>query len=367
MQEVDEWEGLDHFVFSLIRGTPKAREKALNWGNTHLINYELLPWLTTKVDLSKTYDAIIFDELSMMKNASSKRFKAVRRHIDKIPICVGLTGTPTGNTLLGVWPQIYCVAGTKNPLGKTYTVYKSDYFYQGGFNNREWLERPDTHQRILNDVRSVAYSFEQTKEYCPLQFSPLNVGLTNELRPMYNELKEEFILFLQDNTVAALNGGALVQKLRQFESGFLYGEAETVTLHSQKIESAIDLVEELNGDPLIIFYEFIHEKELLLKEFSKADQISVDEWNTGKHPVMVLHPRSAGHGLNLQKGGCNLLFYSAPWSLELWQQAIGRVYRTGQNRSVTVYHFQGFPVEDRVVRSLRKHEKIENDTFKGLT
>ena len=365
-QQCDEWEGLEYFRFSLIRGSTKTRAVALQVGNTHLINYELLPWLAKEVNIGSTYDAIVFDELSMMKSVSSKRFKAIRTHIDKLPISIGLTGTPTGNSLLGVWSQIHCVTGTKIPLGKTHSSYKEQYFYRGGFENREWFPLSDAHDRILERIKHVAFSYEPDKEYCPLAFSPMKVSLTPDIAPLYNRLKDEFIVFLEHNTISAMSAGALTSKLRQYESGFLYGENGTEHIHTQKIDATVNLIEGLNGDPLIIFYEFIYERKVLLEHFPDCDKVTFDEWNTGQVPVMLLHPRSAGHGLNLQKGGCNILFYTAPWSLELWQQAIGRLYRTGQERSVTVYHFDGFPVENRVIKSLKSHQALENKTFEGL-
>jgi hypothetical protein len=364
-QEALNWEELQHLTFTLLRGTPKKRSQKLNRETDfHLINYELLPWLKDNIDIAKTYDAIVFDELSMMKSPGSQRFKAVKKAISKIPICIGLTGTPTGNSLLGVWSQIYCVAGDKNPLGKSHYYFKERYFRRGGFENREYLPWPDTHDRILSDIKDYAFSVPQTAS--TVEFSPVKVSLPEALKPAYKELSDAFMLEVENGNVLAPTGGALTNKLRQFESGVIYTDNDPQHLHDEKLEATKILVEGLNGDPLIIFYEYRSELSSLLKVYPKANEISVSDWNTGNHPVILLHPKSAGHGLNLQKGGCNILFYTAPWSLELWLQSIGRVDRTGQTRQVTVYHFEGFPVENRVIRALKNHEKIERKTFEGL-
>lgn len=367
-EEAQNWQGLEHLTFTLLRGSPAQRESLLS-ANTdiHLINYELLSWLKTKVKLDEHYDAIVFDELSMMKSPGSRRFKSVKKFLDNIPIRIGLTGTPTGNSLLGIWSQVHCISGSKNPLQTAHYRFKEYYFRRGGFNNREFFPWPDTHDRIMKAIDPWAYSFELKKEYCPLEFSKLPVKLTTDIVTDYKTLVDDYILFLDNGgMVTADTAAVLSNKLRQYESGFLYSDNGPVHIHDQKLDATLNLVEGLNGDPLIIFYEFKYELAQLLKHFPNANKISVSDWNTGQYPVMLLHPRSAGHGLNLQKGGANMLFYTAPWSLELWQQSIGRLYRTGQKRSVTVYHFHGFPVENRVVRALKKHEHIEAKTFESL-
>lgn len=367
-QEAREWKELQHLTFKLIRGTPVKRIAQLQASTDfHLINYDLLHWLNTVVDISSHYDAIVFDELSMMKSPGSRRFKAIKKHLDKIPIRVGLTGTPTGNSLLGVWSQIHCVAGSRNPLGTSHYWFKKQYFHRGGYMDREYLPHKHTHNNIMGDINGMAYSFELKKEYCPIQFTPIKVEMPENVQPLYRKFAKEYLLYLENGgEIWAPTGGAMVNKLRQFESGSVYSSEGVEHYHTVKRDALIDLVTELNGDPLIIFYEYLFEKEMLFDCFSDSLAVDVEDWNTGNVPVMSLHPKSAGHGLNLQKGGCNVLFYTAPWSLELWQQSIGRVYRTGQKRSVTVYHFEGMPVENRVIKSLKKNEEIELKTFKGL-
>lgn len=393
--ECDNWKELKgRYSFTWINGTPIKRTTLLEKNTDfHLITYELLPWLVSEVKLWKHYDVIIFDELSKLKSPSAKRFKAIRHQIIKIPISIGLTGTPTGNSLLGLWTQVYSCLGPSTPLQSNYTAYKQKYFYQGGFEGKEWIPFSDKTQRrfpgrntlqeILEDIQKDpkgqrVHSFELLKEYCPVSWNEIPVSFTAKVLKQYQQLSNDFSLCLNNGTeITAPSAAALKNKLRQFESGAVYLDDEGTGInrpyevfHTAKIDALKDLVDELSGDPLIIVYEFKHELARLQKEFKgiphDLDYDVQQRWNRGELPVIALHPASAGHGLNLQAGGANMAFMSLPWSLELWQQVTGRIYRTGQQRTCNFYTFKGFEVEGQVYGALRAHKEIEASVFKNL-
>lgn len=372
-EEAKDWEDLAHLTFTLIRGTPAQRFKQLQQQTDyHIINYDLLPWLAKAVKLSERYNAIIFDELSMMKSPSSKRFKSIRFQLDKIPSKVGLTGTPMGNSMLGFWSQLHCVAGSDNPLGRTYTNFKPRYFQQGGYMGREWLPYPWTQQQLLADAKPYASSFDLAQEYGGLNYKSIPFKMPLHVEQKYKELVSTFVLKLaQEEKLIAPSIAVMSNKLKQLESGAVYGEDRKIhQFHTAKLDAVEALVNELQGDPLLIFYEFKHELDRLKHRFPNIavgpSPVNMQLWNRGQLPLWALHPKSAGHGLNLQQGGANMLFFTAPWSYELWEQSKGRLYRTGQTRTVYIYTFKGAPVGDRVIKQLQSHQRVDAKTFSDL-
>lgn len=372
-QEAQQWKGLEHLTFTHLTGTPDRRLVLLHVNTDfHMINFELLDWLNKNTYIMQQYDAIIFDELSKMKTPGSRRFKVIRNKIDYFKISIGLTGTPTGNSLLGLWSQMHCCHGSQNPLSRSHTAYKQDYFYRGGFENRQWFPQENAHERIMAAINGKAFAFELSKAHCPLAFRPIQLTLSKKVKDVYKEMCDTFTTHLKETgeDLFIASKGVLANKLRQLEAGAIYGLEGFELYHTLQLDAAEDLIEELEGDPLLIVYQFQFQKKLLLKRFPKcvtdiyADTIM--NWNRGKIPIMAIHPASAGHGLNLQHGGCNMLFLSVPWSYELFDQTIGRLYRKGQKRSVSVYHFQGFTMEDKVFRRLKEHGTLEAKTFKAL-
>lgn len=371
-QESKEWAELTDFSFTWLAGTPTKRLQLINRKTDfHLISYDLLRWLGSNFVISKQYDAIIFDELSMLKSSGSNRFRAIRYHIDRINISIGLTGTPVGNSLLGMWSQMYSCLGSHTPLGKSDIEFKYTYFRKGGFEGREWLPRKDTFDLIMCDLKNYAFSFEIAKEYCPISFNPIQLKLPPKIKNLYDRLAAEFYIEIENRDIFALGSGPLAMKLRQIEGGAIYdSNHEYSILHNLQLEVIDDLIEELNGDSLIIVYEFKFQLELLKKRYpklvTKINSKTQKSWNEGKIKLIAIHPKSCGHGLNLQFGGCNMVFMSVPWSVDLWQQTIGRIFRTGQKRSVSIYHFQGFEIEDDVIRRLKSHIDVELNLFKKL-
>lgn len=368
-----QWEGVQNKKVIWLNGNKKSRIKKLSQkADIYLISYDLLKWLNSVMTIHKKWDAIIFDEVDWLQTPSSNRFTSIELSIDEIPISVGLTGTPTGNSLLGMWSQIYSCVGSDIPIGETHQVFKARYFLQGGYKNREWLPTKQTFPRIMNDLQGYAYSFKLEKEYCPLTINPIRLSLPVKVKREYEKLKKEFYLKLENGeSLYVLSKGGLNTKLRQLEAGAIYVNDGLEEFHNIRIEALKVLIGELNGAPLIICYEFRFQLWQLQKVFgdqliSTMGQKTIKDWNDGKIKLLAINPKSCGHGLNLQHGGCDMIFMSVPWSLRLWEQTIGRLYRTGQKNSVSIYHFSGFEIEDRVIKNLKALKGIDTETFVEL-
>lgn len=371
-EESAKWKELD-FSFTKLIGSPQKRKQLLNQNTDfHLISYDLLHWLSKEVVISRKYDALIFDELSLLKSPGTNRFKSIRHHIDHVKIAIGLTGTPTGNSLLGLWSQLYACVGSESPIGRTYGEFKCRYFMQGGFKGREWIPNASTFFRLMDDLQDYAFSFEVDKSEFPIVFNPIQLKLPASVKRHYDEMKECFYVKLQDKDIFAFGDAPMQNKLRQMEAGAIYDlKGKFIQLHQLQLEAVEDLIEELNGKSLIIVYEFRFQLELIKKRWpkvlTKITSKSQQEWNEGKHRLLAIHPKSCGHGVNLQHGGRHMVFLSAPWSVELWIQTIGRIYgRKDQKLTAYIYHFKGFEVENRVIQKLKYHERVLRNTFKEL-
>lgn len=367
------WEELRNKKAIWLRGDPKSRIKMLSEPcDFHIISYGLLSWLNKVTNVAKRWDALVFDEVCMLQSPGSERFKSIRQYIDHIPISVGLTGTPTGNSMLGMWSQVYACVGSETPLGDTHQVFKQRYFIQGGFKNYNWLPTKNTYDDIMRDLNGYAYSFKLEKEYCPINTSSIRLKLTQNVQREYDKLKKEFYIELHNGDhFHVLNPSGINMKLRQMEAGAVYTDEGIEEFHTLRMEALNSLVNELDGAPLIVCYEFKFQRWQLQQTFgdrvvTNMGQDTINAWNKGRIEILAVNPKSCGHGLNLQHGGCDMLFLSAPWSLRLWEQTIGRIYRTGQKKSVSIYHFSGFEIEDRVIKNLKAHKEIDNRIFEDL-
>lgn len=380
-QEARLWKGTRNFQFTQLTGkTKKQREELLDLENSgiYLLNYELLQWLVSdylkskKRKLHEFFDAVVFDEVSYMKNSGSKRFRACRHQILKVPTRIGMTGTPVGNSLMNIWGQVYVCAGTE-PLGSSFNQFKNKFF-DSDWNGWVWTPKPGSKSIIYDRIRPYCYKIpvDPYRKSNPINYIPLKYDLPKKVNKEYQHLKEE--LFLELDTTGGVfevggTGAVVKNKLRQIESGAVYVESENktkpwVNLHSEKIDLLEELVESLQGKPLLLFYEFQHEFKRIKKKFPSAVSIkehdAVDRWNNNEIDILLAHPKSAGHGLNLHLGGAyNMCFFTLPWSLELWIQCIGRLNRTGQKNQVRVYYFNGPDVETQVFQSLKANRRVE--------
>jgi SNF2 family DNA or RNA helicase len=324
-------------------GTPKQRQKAFESGAQVVVtNYENIPF---HVD----FDCIIFDELTRLKNPSGARFKALAKLIEKIEIRWGLTGSFTSNGLEDVFGQ--CKIIDQTLLGRSKGAFLQQYFIAINLEFGQWTARAGSLDKVMERIKPATYVLEPG-EYSD-KLPPLHIVHVNCEMPMdhYNKLKKEFVL---DNIVA-VNAGVVTGKLQQMASGFIYDSSTSATqtpgkfitnqtpiwFSKHKFEALDDLLAENQHANTILVYQYQEELAELRRRYSNLvtldDDDAIERWNAGKVELLAVHPKSAGHGLNLQHGGCKMVFVSLPWSLELFEQTVGRLHRSGQRRDVWVY------------------------------
>jgi len=346
--EIREWTHTCHLRTSKIMGTPQERIAAIKRpADIYLINRENLAWLIEHLDKGKAwdYDLVILDELSSFKNAGSKRFRALRKVRGKISRIIGLTGTPAPNGLLDLWPQIYLLDQGQR-LGQTITGYRSQYFTPAammGMIVTKYALKKGADQEIHNKIADICISMK-AEDYLELQgridlIHP--VYLNQALAERYTAFEEDAVMQIEDQEITAVNAAAMTTKLLQFCSGAAYSqEGRWAWIHDEKLDALEDLYEAAVGNPVLVLYQYKHEAERIAARFPKAklgldSQADLDKWNRGEIEMLVVHPASVGHGLNLQQGGHQLIWFTLPWSLELYTQAVARLDRQGQTRMVT--------------------------------
>lgn len=349
--ESTKWDHLKHLRLSVAIGSERERKEALQTkADIYVINRENVAWLVGYYQNAFPFDMVVIDELSSFKSAKAIRFKSLRMVRGKVKRVVGLTGTPAPNGLIDLWPQLYLLDQGQR-LGKTITGYRERYFTPGKRNGAvifDYKLKADTEQQIYDKIGDICISMK-AKDYLTLP-ERINITIEVKLPPdtqkKYNDFEKDQVLALEDTEdINAINAAALSTKLRQFANGAIYDDQKNWhEVHNQKIEALQELVEEANGQPVLIFYSFIHDLERIskaLKEYKPRTlntASDIADWNAGKIKVLLAHPASAGHGLNLQAGGNIVIWFGLNWSLELYQQANARLDRQGQLKPVTVYH-----------------------------
>ena len=367
-QEIGKWEHLNHIRYSVAVGTEKERREALRKSaSLYIINRENVPWLVEKTDFS--YDAIVIDELSSFKNWSSKRFKALMKVRPLAKRIIGLTGTPSGNGLMDLFAE-FKVLDMGQRLGRFITKYRQDYFTPDKRNGQvvfSYAPLPGAEERIYEKIADITISMKATDhlKMPELIESEYSVTMSDSERKMYAEMCEQLVLQLKGDEVTAANAGVLSGKLAQMANGAVYTDDGTALhIHDRKLDALEDIIESMNGKPLLVAYWFRHDAERIEKRVPCV-RLDTDEaiarWNRGEIPVALIHPASAGHGLNLQSGGSTLVWFGITWSLELYQQTVARLYRQGQSaKTVVVQHIiaEG-TIDERILRSLKQKDKTQ--------
>lgn len=364
--ESQKWDHLKHLRLSVVLGTIRERKEALAAkADIYVINRENVPWLVAHYQSAFPFDMVVIDELSSFKSAKAIRFKSLRMVRPKISRVVGLTGTPAPNGLIDLWPQLYLLDQGER-LGKTITGYRDKYFTPGRRSGAvvfDYKLRSDSEQSIYDKIGDICISMK-AKDYLSLPERinrTVEVKLPPDLQQQYEDFERDQVLSLIDSEdISATSAAALSTKLRQFANGAVYDEDKNWhTVHRVKIEALMELVEEANGQPVLIFYAFLHDLERIKsalktykpKTLDSAEQIK--EWNAGKISVLLAHPASAGHGLNLQAGGNIIIWFGLNWSLELYQQANARLDRQGQVKPVIVHHMVTVQtIDTRIIAAL---------------
>jgi SNF2 family DNA or RNA helicase len=374
-QETAKWEHLSHLKLSVVTGTDKKRRKALNAkAHIYVINRENIVWLVTACKGKWPFDAVIVDESSSFKSPSSKRFRALKAvcHLPRIMIL--LTGTPSPNGLMDLWSQMYLIDQGQT-LGKTVTGYRQRFFVPN-YLGYGWNPKLDIDATIHKLIEPIVISM-RAEDYIevPPRIDLMEViELPNQIMNKYEQFEKQ--LFLEcDNgdTLEAMSTAILANKLLQFANGAIYiDEKIWRELHTAKLEALKELVEENQGENILIAYNYRHDLDrikLLLPEaiVLGKDPRTIDRWNQGVVPIMLAHPGACGHGLNLQDGGSVLIWFGLTWNLEHYQQMIARLYRQGQTQPVRVVHIVAKEtIDDRVLSVLIRKNAVQEDLLKAL-
>lgn len=374
-QEIGKWEHLNHIRYSVAVGTEKERRDALRkQASLYIINRENVPWLVEKTDF--TYDAIVIDELSSFKNWSSKRFKALMKVRPLAKRVIGLTGTPSGNGLMDLFAE-FKVLDMGQRLGRFITKYRQDYFVPDKRNGQvvfSYAPLPGAEERIYEKIADITISMKAADHLRmpALIESEYSVRMNEEEKKMYAEMCEQLVLQMKGDEVTAANAGVLSGKLAQMANGAVYtDDGATLYIHDRKLDALEDIIESMNGKPLLVAYWFRHDAERIEKRVPCV-RLDTDEtiarWNRGEIPVALIHPASAGHGLNLQSGGSTLVWFGITWSLELYQQTVARLYRQGQSaNTVVVQHIiaEG-TIDEKILRALKRKDKTQTALIEAV-
>jgi SNF2 family DNA or RNA helicase len=373
-RETQKWDHLKHLRISKILGPEKKRLQALNTeADIYVINRENVDWIVEQCFHKWPFPMVVIDELSSFKSPSAKRFKMLRRVRPQIKRIVGLTGTPAPNSLIDLWSQMYLLDQGER-LGKSITGYRQRYFFPAKSNGPivyEWAPQKEAEANIYKKISDICVSMS-AKDWLEMPERIDNIvpiELTGEAREQYNELENGFILEMEKGDVVADNAAVLTNKLLQMANGAVYDEHGGVRkIHDHKIKALEDIIEGANGNPVLVFYSYKHDLERLLKYGKKLETSKdIQDWNDGKTPVLLAHPASAGHGLNLQEGGNTIVWFGLTWSLELYQQANARLHRQGQMRSVIVHHLVAEDTMDEdVMLALQRKETGQNALLEAV-
>ena len=374
-QEIGKWEHLKHLRYSVVVGTEKERLHALRQrASLYIINRENVPWLVEKTDF--TYDAIVIDELSSFKNWRSKRFKALMKVRPLAKRVIGLTGTPSGNGLMDLFAE-FKVLDMGQRLGRFITKYRQDYFVPDKRNGQvvfSYVPLPGAEERIYEKIADITISMKASDHLNmpKLIEGEYSVRMDEAEKKMYDSMCEQLVLQMKGDEVTAANAGVLSGKLAQMANGTVYtDDGSTLHIHDRKFDALEDIIESMNGKPLLVAYWFRHDAERIEKRVPcvrlDSDE-SIDCWNRGEISVALIHPASAGHGLNLQSGGSTLVWFGITWSLELYQQTVARLYRQGQNsNTVVVQHIiaEG-TIDEKILRALKRKDKTQTALIEAV-
>lgn len=369
--EISKWQHLKHLTYAVAVGTVKERKAALMAGaDITIINRENLVWLIDSSGNEFDYDMVIIDEFSSFKNHKSKRFQSLMKVRPKVKRIIGLTGTPSSNGLMDLWAE-FKLLDFGERLGRFITHYRNNYFIPDKRNGEiiySYKPMPYAEDAIYRKISDITISMKSTDhlQMPELITSQYEVQLSEEEEQRYEELKADFILELPEGEITAANAASLTGKLSQLANGAIYDdEGNIVEFHDRKLDALEDIIESANGKPLLVAYWFKHDLQRIKKRFDVREiKTSKDiiDWNNGDIPVAVIHPASAGHGLNLQAGGSTLIWFGLTWSLELYQQTNARLWRQGQSSgTVVIEHIitKG-TIDERILKALSLKEVSQN-------
>ncbi len=355
--EVKKWDHLKELDISVIMGDLKTRKAAVRaTAQIYIINRENIKWLVEYYDkngLRWDFDCVVIDELSSFKNYQSQRFKWLRKIRPFVKRWIGLTGTPTSNGLMDLWAEIGILDGGER-LGRFIGRFRECYFKSGSMNPStgivfSYTPRPGAEERIYERISDITISMKAL-DYLNLPdciYVNHEVKMSPSEQKLYDQLKHDLIIPTEDGDIDAANAASLSNKLLQMSNGAVYDENKAARfIHNRKLEMLEDLIEAANGQPVLIAYWFKHDRTRIIEHLTAAgyeirdikSSEDIELWNSGQLSVALIHPASAGHGLNIQSGGHILVWFGLTWSLELYQQTNARLWRQGQQETVTIHH-----------------------------
>ena len=376
-EEIGKWDHLGGLTYAVAIGSVAERLNALKTqADITIINRENVEWLIDKSGMPFDYDMLVIDELSSFKSFKAKRFKALLKVRPQITRVVGLTGTPSSNGLMDLWAE-FRLLDLGERLGRYITRYRLAYFTPDKRNAQvvfSYKPLPGAEERIYDKIDDITISM-RASDYLKLPSLVMNtvvVEMGDKEKEIYDNLCDDMVVSLGDNEIDAVNAASLSNKLLQMANGAVYGEEQSVHhIHDEKLNALEDLIESANGKPVLVAYWFKHDLARIKAKFPFVREIKTDAdiraWNRGEIEVGVIHPASAGHGLNLQTGGSTLIWFGLTWSLELYQQTNARLYRQGQKNTVVIHHIvtKG-TIDERVLKALEKKEKTQNSLIDAV-
>lgn len=379
-QELEKWDHLENLTLSKVLGTQKQRIESLkSEADIYIINRENTEWLVNLYGKSWPFDMVVIDELSSFKSNRARRFKALRKVRPLIKRIVGLTGTPTPNGLIDLWPQMYLLDRGER-LGKTITGYREKYFVPGRRNWQtgvvyEYNPKPGAEEQIYERISDICVSMkaEDYLEVPELIEIPVEIELEAKDYQKYKQFERDLLLPIsEDEDITALSAAVLSNKLLQMANGAIYDDERNVhIIHDEKLKALEEIIEAANGKPVIVYYNYKHDLERIQKYFKDTRTLETEkdikDWNEGKILILLLHPASAGHGLNLQKGGNIIVWFGLNWSLELYQQANARLRRQGQTSRVSCYHLitKG-TIDEDVIKAIHSKAKGQDALLEAV-
>ncbi|WP_443660134.1 SNF2-related protein [Clostridium algidicarnis] len=379
--EVDKWDHLKHLRISKVLGTQKQRVKAMaTEADIYVTNRDNVVWLVKNYFSEWKFDMLVIDELSSFKSSKALRFRELKKVRPYFKRIVGLTGTPAPNSLIDLWPQLYLLDGGKR-LGRTITGYRQQYFYPVQANGHivyKYGLKDNAEKTIHERIGDICVSMK-AEDYLDVPEridNIININLSESTTKKYKQLEKDLVLELEGNDITAANAAVLTNKLLQMSNGAMYSENKNVVeIHEEKLKALLDIIEAANGKPILIFYSFKHDfdritkflKSKKLKAVGLGDSKDIKKWNEGEIPILLVHPASAGHGLNLQYGGNIIVWFGLTWSLELYQQANARLHRQGQKEKVIIHHLVSRnTVDEDVMRALNAKEINQNTLLEAV-
>lgn len=381
-EEVEKWDHLKNLKLSVMVGTEKERRAALNRkANIYIINRENVEWLVNAMGPAFDFDTVVIDELSSFKSYSSKRFRALMKVRPKVRRIIGLTGTPASNGLMDLFAE-FNVLDMGERLGRFIGCYREEYFTPDKRNQNvifSYKLKPGAEERIYEKISDITISMKAL-DYLKMPEkveNTITVHMNDEEAKKYKELKDELVVELQGEEVTALTAGSLAAKLMQAASGVVYKEGGSfVAFHERKLDALEERIEALNGQSALVAYWFRFDKERIEKllkkmkvSYSFLDTSSgIKAWKDKKVQVGLIHPASAGHGLNIQSGGSTLIWYTVPWSLELYEQTVARLWRQGQkDETVVIEHLvTAGTIDERILKAIGKKEITQSSLMDAV-